>query len=131
MHPLPLWRVLLSPLLLLCLALSMPSRAQQLPPDSGYVVVYVLLERWKWHGRDRLEVEAKSGSWIHFPPDGMSIVQPFRTCDGQEAVAVRLPRARLEEITRLIAENIPPHEWAIEDGRFLPPYIHSWGCNKF
>src|SRR5262245_55555498 len=133
MEPLVRFRTLIA-VLLLSLAPSVPGSAERPPANSEHehVVIYMLLGHWRRLGDDRLAVKAHSGSWRPFPPDGKSIkAHPFSTCDGQHVVAVRHPRARLEEITRLIAEAIPPHAWAIEDSRFLPPYIHSWGCNKF
>jgi hypothetical protein len=85
---------------------------------------------WKHPGSgERTEVKTKSGSWIPFPPDGMAIEGTH--CG---SVAVRLPRKRLDEIRRIIEEEleIPPYRWyVLEELKMLPPHSHSWGCQKF
>jgi hypothetical protein len=50
------------------------------------------------------------------------------------AAAVRLPRERLDEIRRIVEDEIPPHRWHVVDEEkltSLPPHIHEWGCAKF
>jgi hypothetical protein len=44
------------------------------------------------------------------------------------AAAVRLPRERLDEIRRIVEDEIPPHRWHVVDEEkltSLPPHIHE------
>jgi hypothetical protein len=121
-------------LLLLMLALPIAGSAQPSPsPRSDRILIYVYMTHdWKHPGLGkRTEVRTKSGSWIPFPPDGMAIEGTL--CAG---VAVGLPRERLDEIRRIVEEEleIPPHRWHVlneQELETIPPHIHSWGCQKF
>jgi hypothetical protein len=117
--------------LLLLLALSLPSLAEKLPADAENVVVYLLPGHVRWLGGDLYEVKTRSGSWKRFPPEGAAIVGLLVSAgDDGQGVVVRLPRASLQELRRIIEEDIPPHIWRRSDKSditVLPPHIHSWG----
>jgi hypothetical protein len=120
--------------LLLTLALPMSGSAQQLPTlyvpplrdGSDDIRVYVLLGQWRRLADDRIEVRTRSGTWMQFPPDGMTtdgkIIPAFMA--GFDGLSIRLPHARMDEARRIIEEEIPPHKWGRLEG--WPPHPPGW-----
>jgi hypothetical protein len=68
------------------------------------------LGQWRRVDDHRIEVQAKSGAWLPFPPEGMTMALTRWGRDADGAI-VYVPRAHLEEFRKLVREEIPPHKW--------------------
>jgi hypothetical protein len=106
-------------ILLLTLALPMPGSAQQLPtlpgpptPDDE-VSLYVLIGQWRRLADNRIEVQTRSGAWMQFPPDGIWTSGKLILYNGVPGLDIRLPRTQLDEMRRVIENEIPPYKWGL------------------
>jgi hypothetical protein len=78
-------------------------------------------------------VQTKSGGWITFRHQGIEIEDTICGIVEGSGVPIRVPRQHLDEIRRIVGEEIPPHRLHVLDEErldTLPPHIHNWGCTK-
>jgi hypothetical protein len=83
------------------------------------------LGQWRRIDDHRIEVQTKSGAWLPFPAEGMTMALTRWGRDADGAI-VYVPRARLEEFRKLVREEIPPHRWhALDEPEIFIDFLGS------